>query len=89
VGYVRAQFGDDRRRFVIIKARGLAIENALKVVQLIKENMGDIHSTTRLDIMRENPPRNAKHQSFNASSFGTDSIENEPTTDETAFRNAV
>jgi len=32
VGYVRAQFFDEKRPFVVIRARGLAIENALKVV---------------------------------------------------------
>ena len=32
VGYARAQFYDDQRKFVVVKARGQAIENALKVV---------------------------------------------------------
>lgn len=44
VGYVRAQFFEEKRPFVIVRARGFAIENALKVVQLVKDNMGDIHS---------------------------------------------
>jgi len=44
VGYVRAQFFEEQRQFVVVRARGLAIENALKVVQLVKENIGDIHS---------------------------------------------
>ncbi|CDW82497.1 UNKNOWN [Stylonychia lemnae] len=51
VGYARAQFFDDNRRFVVVKARGQAIENALKVVQLVKENMGDIHSQSKLYLM--------------------------------------
>ena len=69
VGYVRAQFIDDKRRFVIVKARGFAIENALKVVQLVKENMGDIHSQTRFYLMKENVKNNIQsintfHQQF-------------------------
>jgi DNA-binding protein len=51
VGYVKAQFHDDQRKFVVVKARGYAIENALKVVQLIKENLGGIHSCTRFYLM--------------------------------------
>jgi hypothetical protein len=36
---------------VVIKARGLAIENGLKVTQLVKENMGNIHSQARFYLM--------------------------------------
>jgi hypothetical protein len=50
---VRAQFFDEQRQFVVVKARGLAIENALKVVQLVKENIGDIHSQTRLYVLSD------------------------------------
>jgi DNA-binding protein len=31
-GYCKALFHEDKSKFVVIKARGLAIENALKVV---------------------------------------------------------
>lgn len=60
VGYVRAQFFDDKRQFVIVKARGLAIENALKVVQLVKENMGDIHSQSKFYLMTEKETNKTK-----------------------------
>ena len=45
-----AQFKEDKRKYVVVKARGNAIENALKVVQLVKENVGGIHSCTRFSI---------------------------------------
>ena len=50
VGYCKAQFQDDKRKYIIVKARGNAIENALKVVQLVKENIGGIHSITKLNL---------------------------------------
>eukprot|EP00347_Sterkiella_histriomuscorum_P015751 403355819 len=53
VGYARAQFLEEGKKFVVVKARGFAIENALKVVQLVKENMGDIHSQTRFYLMND------------------------------------
>lgn len=53
VGYARAQFIEEGKKFIVVKARGYAIENALKVMQLVKENMGDIHSQTRFYLMKE------------------------------------
>jgi hypothetical protein len=46
VGYCKAQFEQEQRKYVVIKARGCAIENALKVVQLVRENIGGLHSYT-------------------------------------------
>ncbi len=50
VGYCQAQFVDERRKYVVVKARGAAIENAMKVVQLVKENMGGIHSCLKFQL---------------------------------------
>lgn len=44
LGYIRALFLEEKRDFSIIKARGMAIESALRVIQLVKEEMGNIHS---------------------------------------------
>lgn len=57
VGYARAQFLEENKKFLVVKARGYAIENALKVVQLVKENMGDIHSQTRFYLMNDSKTR--------------------------------
>lgn len=50
VGYCKAQFLEEKRTYVVVKARGQAIENALKVVQLVKENIGGINSCVRLQM---------------------------------------
>ena len=50
VGYCKAQFHDDKRKYIVVKARGNAIENALKVVQLVKETIGGIHSCTKFSL---------------------------------------
>jgi DNA-binding protein len=50
VGYVRTQFIEEKRKYVFVKARGQAVENALKVVQLVKENLGGIHSCTKFSL---------------------------------------
>ena len=50
VGYIRAQFEDDKRKYVVVKARGGAVENALKVVQIVKEIRGGIHSSTKFSL---------------------------------------
>ena len=65
VGYVRAQFFEEQRQFVVVRARGLAIENALKVVQLVKENIGDIHSQTRLYLMTDKAKSNSVGERLN------------------------
>lgn len=44
VGYCKAQFNDERRRYIVLKARGNGIENAIKVMQLVKETIGGVHS---------------------------------------------
>jgi hypothetical protein len=44
VGYCKAQFTEEKRRYIVLKARGSAIENAIKVMQLVKETIGGIHS---------------------------------------------
>ena len=49
-GYCKAIFHEDKSKFVVIKARGLAIENALKVVQLVKENLEGVSSCTKLGL---------------------------------------
>ena len=51
VGYARALFLEENRKFIVVKARGAAIENALKVVSLVKENMGDIHSQLKFSMI--------------------------------------
>ena len=33
---------------MILKARGMAIENALKVMQLVKENIGGVNSCIKI-----------------------------------------
>ena len=53
VGYVKAQFLEDKRKYVVMKARGAAIENALKVMQLVKENLGGIHSQIKFSLQFE------------------------------------
>jgi DNA-binding protein len=50
VGYCKAQFLEEHRPFVVVKARAAAIETALKVVQLVKENIGGIHSNIELQL---------------------------------------
>lgn len=57
VGYCKAQFEQEQRDFVVIKARGAAIENALKVVQLVKENIGCIHSYTNFTLQQTSDRR--------------------------------
>lgn len=51
MAYARAQFIQENKKFIVVKARGLAVENALKVVQLLKENLGDLHSQIRFFLM--------------------------------------
>ncbi len=48
VGYCRALFIEENRKFVILKARGMAIENALIVMQLVKENIGGCTSCIKI-----------------------------------------
>lgn len=52
VGYIKAQFIEDKRKYVQVKARGNAIENALKVVQIVKENLGQISSLTSFSLQQ-------------------------------------
>lgn len=51
MAYARAQFIQENKKFIVVKAKGLAVENALKVVQLLKENLGDLHSQIRFFLM--------------------------------------
>jgi hypothetical protein len=45
---------------VIVKAKGkTAIENALKVVQLVRENYGGIHSSRRIYLQYSNKKNNS------------------------------
>ena len=48
MGYARVQLIDEKKPFVVIKARGNAIENALKVADMAKKNIQGIHSCTKL-----------------------------------------
>jgi hypothetical protein len=57
VGYCKAQFNDERRKYVVVKARGLAIENALKVVQLVMESQAGISSCIRFGLHFTHPKR--------------------------------
>lgn len=50
VGYCKAQFEQEQRKYVVIKARGNAIENAMKVVQLVRENIGGLHAYTNFGL---------------------------------------
>ena len=70
-GYCRALFLEDKSKFVVIKARGLAIENALKVVQLVKENLQGVSSCTKLGLQfTQDRPRNlAYRNATNQSEF--------------------
>jgi DNA-binding protein len=48
LGYIRALFYDDKREFVMVKARGFAIESALRVIQMVREEMGNIYSVIKV-----------------------------------------
>ncbi len=48
LGYARVQLVDERKPFVIIKARGNAIENALKVAEMAKRSISGVYSCTKL-----------------------------------------
>ena len=54
LGYIRALFLEDRRDYCVVKATGLAIETALKVVQVTREEMGNIHSLMRIMLQADN-----------------------------------
>ena len=69
-GYCRALFLEDKSKFVVIKARGLAIENALKVVQLVKENLHGVSSCTKLGLQfTQDRPKNHTYREGNQSEF--------------------
>lgn len=69
-GYCRALFLEDKSKFVVIKARGLAIENALKVVQLVKENLQGVSSCTKLGLQfTQDRPKNLNFSQGNQSEF--------------------
>ena len=48
VGYARVQLIDERKPFVVVKARGNAIENALKVAEMTKRSIPGVFSCTKL-----------------------------------------
>jgi DNA-binding protein len=50
VGYCKAQFEEEFREYIVIKARGGAIETALKIMQLVKDNIGSLHSYTNFNL---------------------------------------
>jgi hypothetical protein len=49
-GYCRALFLEDQCKFIVVKARGLAIENAFKVVQLVKDNLEGVSSCIKMGL---------------------------------------
>lgn len=50
VGYIRALFMDDKREFCKVKARGYAIETALKTIQMAKDELEDLHVTYEVSL---------------------------------------
>lgn len=46
VKYTEAQFIIEKRRYVVVKARGRAIESALQVAQCVKDDIGGLHMYT-------------------------------------------
>lgn len=47
LGYARVQLIDEKKPFVVIKARGNAIENALKVAEMAKQTISGVLSCTK------------------------------------------
>ncbi len=69
-GYCRALFLEDKSKFVVIKARGLAIENALKVVQLVKENLNGVSSCIKFGLQfTQDRPKSYLYREGNQSEF--------------------
>lgn len=48
LGYARVQLIDEKKPFVVIKARGNAIENALKVAEMAKQTIAGVLSCTKI-----------------------------------------
>jgi len=48
LGYARVQLIDEKKPFVVIKARGNAIENALKVAAMAKQTIAGVLSCTKI-----------------------------------------
>jgi DNA-binding protein len=47
LGYARVQLIDEQKPFIVIKARGNAIENALKVAEMAKQTINGVLSCTK------------------------------------------
>ena len=48
IGYIKALFFEDKMEFCIVRATGKAIETALRVAQMAKEEIGNICSNTKM-----------------------------------------